>query len=149
MTRWRLIAIIRVHSAPFFCLRSIKMIKFSEAIRIGAAKRPQTKFAYFARVEINGEKIICSCAQGAGAEGADPEFFPERYITADAGRGKTVTEALQEHFGAMHFKSPTPCCRSLSCQRTFINVREYTSHLNDFHGLSREDIADELERLGF
>ena len=126
-------------------------MKFSEAIREGSKKRPQTKFAYFARVEMSGEKVICSCAQGAGAEGVEPDLFPAMYMDGPNGNvhGLTVTEALHNHFGLMQFGDSIPCSRVLSCQRRFISVREYTSHLNDYHGISREDIADELERLGF
>ncbi len=100
-------------------------MRFSEAIRIGARRRPQVRFHWFK----NGE----SCALGAALEGLTG--MPN--INADE---NPVAVAYPWAWrGAM-----TTCP---VCHRCCYNVAVTITHLNDYHNWSREAIADWLEPI--
>ena len=111
----------------------MQKIKLSEAIRIGAAKRPQTYFSFF-RKEANG---LCSCALGAAYEGVNLSLPVEN----ERGDIK-VSDANYSLFINMF-----PFLLSLEEQGAKLFRR--ITYRNDELKWTREQIADWLESEGF
>jgi hypothetical protein len=120
-------------------------MKLSEAIRIGAKKRPQCFTVLFLHPTdpMNKSGVIQSCALGAGLEGAgiiNPEELqypcdPEWKADVFTGMGS------YKERGSGYFRCPI-------CDFEDDSL-ELTIHLNDAHEWSRERIADWLESIGY
>jgi hypothetical protein len=107
-------------------------VELSEAIRIGAQKRPQGHWDFFT-VE-DGQ--VLSCALGAAFEGiANYDADPAGY--------RTVYRKLNECFSAT-LDAPTQCP---VCHFSTVEVRKIIVHLNDTHRWTREAIADWVETI--
>ena len=109
-----------------------KQIKLSEAIRIGAAKRPQGKGNYF---PLSKEHVVCSCVLGAALEGA-------------MGRLRVQSLIAKELYEIFPILSETT---SLQTQTIDVSgtLFEVCATLNDTFNWTREQIADWLESEGF
>jgi hypothetical protein len=111
-------------------------MKLSALIREGARRRPQCTFHYFSPSE-------GSCAIGAAMEALTG--------TSSVRRG---LGALGEQFPALFSLDNKLACpiawhEVAGQQRHFLALSGLITHLNDDHGLSREQIADWLASLGF
>lgn len=101
-------------------------LKFSEAMRIGASKRPQCRHTFFAS---GGSCAVGAIAEGLGfREGAVIDRFSVIDFFAEVGRElelRTANDAIVDKTGCG------------------------IPHLNDLEGWTREEIADLLEELGY
>jgi hypothetical protein len=115
-------------------------MKLSQAIRIGATKRPQAFKHFFYQETFNDP--ICSCALGAAYEGFGNK--PEPVIEAFK-----VWQAIDKALGedSLHYYISSPCPKGCSHYRSGWPIGSLVSHLNDDHHMSRETIADWLETL--
>lgn len=109
-------------------------MKLSEAIRIGAKKRPQGFGAYFTKFGAHGERELCSCALGAAFEacGYIPDSEPLRNI---------VPEGYMESCD-INLYAP------VTYKGDLYPVGNLVVTLNDGEEKTREEIADILEGLG-
>lgn len=103
-------------------------MKLSEAIRRGARRRPQAFAALFAEVEREGEQVIGSCAWGAAYEGVTGLHFQN----SDKEGHDEIVERLAQQFPAAYSELYDQLC-----------------DMNDSDRLTREEIADFVERAGF
>jgi hypothetical protein len=99
-------------------------MKLSEAIRLGSMLHPQARHA-MAVYEDTGSaiKVIATCALGAARQ---------------AGYEVTVLENNTRQ---------CPACGSYEDFRSLWDIHSLVVHLNDFHGWSREHIADCVEQF--
>ena len=116
--------------------RSIR-IKLSDAIRLGARKRPQGTGIYF---PLLADGTIASCALGAAIEGAVPDIDPCMPAT-DAFR---MLGRLFGHVLRLEYTDPT----MPEAVTDRFPVESTIYHMNDDAGWSREQIADWLGSLG-
>ena len=126
-------------------------MKLSEAIRKGAKLRPQTVGHYFS---LNfGEP--CSCALGAAYEAVTGfPGFPITFHGIAKQSVNTVTKQLEKYFPVMT-KDDYNCCPLEDdwCEYSFADgdttLNRVIAHFNDDHKMSREQIADWLEKEGY
>lgn len=103
-------------------------MRLSEAIRIGAMLRPQTRNDYY--------RDGGSCAIGAACEAAGIRFIE----TPD------LVEAFGPYWFMVGARLDCPACPETFIGGTSTSSRGRTiTHLNDFHGWTRERIADFVE----
>ena len=121
-------------------------MKLSEAIRIGAERRPQCRDVFFNR--IHGQ--LCSCALGAAFEGGDliDQEMLSRGIVALHMELVSAFEGFELYSVNNSGMLPFPC-PSFSCRERPAQLPEVIVHLNDEHNWTREQIADWLEEIGY
>jgi hypothetical protein len=113
----------------------MNMMKFSEAIRLGATLRPQTRGEYFTP---GGRR---SCALGAAIDAIGLELVPCDGLARDRDTGKLADFKWkyvwpQEWVAVIMHMTFCPACD------VFVGeVRGIISHLNDKHRWTRERIA--------
>jgi len=106
-------------------------MKLSEAIRAGAKLRPQKLGRSGEYFELGKYGQYCSCALGAAIEAIEPT------ISRDAW---SVYSKLHKYWPELKKDSPFDNMLSLDCQIV---------QWNDTSKLSREEIADKLEEMGY
>jgi hypothetical protein len=118
-------------------------MKLSEAIRIGAKKRPQCFTVLFLHPTDPSNKsgVIQSCALGAGLEGAGIINPEELQYPCHPKWKAEVFDGISGYKDRAWFRCPICFFRDDSL--------ELTIHLNDAHEWSREAIADWLETIGY
>jgi hypothetical protein len=103
------------------------MMKFSEAIRLGALLHPQCYMSLH-QYDPQGQ-ITASCALGAAK---------------DAGYDLAVLSLVQRNF---HCPCPNAAGTPAICKHNVWLLDGLVTHLNDWHHWERERIADHLDRL--
>lgn len=121
-------------------------MKLSQAMREGAAKRPQCRDVFFNKIR----GVLCSCALGAAFEGGG--LINGAALTRRAVELHMGLIAQFEGFETYDVNNsgmlPFPC-PSFSCNERPAQLPEIAVHLNDEHNWSREQIADWLESIGY
>lgn len=126
-------------------------MKLSEAIRLGAEKRPQCRGSYFdQRYGYNVNFTIHSCVLGAALEGAglvDPE-------TELRERGHLFDVEWPEFADQFPDQEAVFFCPVCGCGSTLVRDAGDTPtnlamHLNDDEGWTREAIAIWVESIGY
>lgn len=108
-------------------------MKLSEAIRLGATLRPKCKDEFFKVVDDwTGE--IGSCALGAAHEAT---FGFDRY--------ESSAYSLQKVYPILLEEAEYPCTCNVAASLPVFKIPLVITHLNDVHGMSREEIADWVE----
>jgi hypothetical protein len=115
------------------------MMKFSEAIRLGATMRRQTRGEYFTR---GGQR---SCALGAAIDAAGIKLVPCNGLARDRRTGLMADFKWKyvwpdEWTKVIGYFTTCPACHEFCGE-----VRRIVSHLNDKHRWTREQIADFVE----
>jgi hypothetical protein len=115
--------------------------RLSDAMRAGAAIRPQTTGVLFRRRA--GSELVCSCALGAAWEGAHPAFDVDRWISLiDHNAHDAIgLEHILHYFNLFAIESLHPVTHTARYLDGII------VDLNDIEEWSREDIADWLLTL--
>jgi hypothetical protein len=114
--------------------------KLSELIREGAKLRPQYFGSYFG---LNDESFLCSCALGAAFEAAGGSI--ERYLPnpPDDATWDSPVDIFQEAIG---YDPNSILVESMSGKPW---LESLIANWNDRDRLSREEIADKLEAMGY
>jgi hypothetical protein len=118
-------------------------MRFSEAIRLGATMHEQAFGLVF---ETRALMPMRTCAWGAAIQAAGLPLAPSTGGLPDmTGRdtpGPSMSVMLPAHWVAVIEQAePCPLCRKA------FKVGALVAHLNDFHRLTRTDIADIVERV--
>ncbi len=114
---------------------SDKISKLSQAIRLGATFRPHGRAKLWT---VFGDGVIKSCALGAAYEAVFG--LPQSHHENDGIDGNHYTK-LQGRFPELKAKFN-------GFGSDFVCLQDNITKANDNHGMSREQIADELERIG-
>jgi len=138
-----------------------RTMKLSQAIRIGAAKRPQCEgslFGFIRKSRGDEECEIGSCAWGAGLEGAGIVTDEDKMLHAALDYGRHIEKfdglmsaiygtSLEDDSGIPLYPCPVDDCDG-GHEDTESSLDDMIVHLNDYHEWTREAIADWLDARG-
>jgi hypothetical protein len=114
--------------------------RLSDAMRAGAAIRPQATGVLFKRRE--GSELVCSCALGAAWEGSHPAFNVDHWISQVDSQQVAITLVdIMREFRMFGLQVENPV------SQTIYDIDGVIVDLNDQHDWTREDIADWLLTL--